>query len=175
MAAFCLVVPYSLVKVYWHFRGTRCLHHQDPHGDRKQPWNVIKLLPDYAVQQPRWQQSSYCHKCYQPQLSAACSIHNQSHFFQVLYPDTFYFGFLQVQAMKHFPVKPHSETITNLNTPLSNTDYPWSIRSINIYMKSQSGYVTQRGQHHHADVINEQTCNKTFKKRICLLLQNFHP
>jgi hypothetical protein len=43
---FWVVVPWSLVEVYRHFRGAWCL------------WNVSKLLPDYTTYQPRRQPSS---------------------------------------------------------------------------------------------------------------------
>jgi hypothetical protein len=55
MAVFWLVAPCSLVEVYQRFRGPSCcLHHQ---GDRKDLWNVGKLLLDYTVLQPRRQPS----------------------------------------------------------------------------------------------------------------------
>jgi hypothetical protein len=46
MAVFWVVVPCSLVEVYWHFRGNRHL------------WNIGKLPPDYSVLQPSRQPSS---------------------------------------------------------------------------------------------------------------------
>jgi hypothetical protein len=67
MAVFWVVVPCSLVEVYWHFRGACCLHYQDnssssPCWWRQQVhlklWNMGKLLPDYTAQQPRSQPSS---------------------------------------------------------------------------------------------------------------------
>jgi hypothetical protein len=52
------VAPCTLVKGYWRFRGTCCLHHHRPDdGGSKDLWNVGKLLPDYTVLQPRRQQS----------------------------------------------------------------------------------------------------------------------
>jgi hypothetical protein len=47
MAVFWVIVPCSLVEVYWHFRGAYSLR------------NVGKLLPDYTVLQPRRHPSSY--------------------------------------------------------------------------------------------------------------------
>jgi hypothetical protein len=62
MAVFWVVVPCRLVEVYHRFRGPCCLHHQGDHpddGGSKDLWNVVKLLPDYTVLQPRRQPSSY--------------------------------------------------------------------------------------------------------------------
>jgi hypothetical protein len=34
MAVFCVVLPFSLVQVYRHFRGACCLHHQGDESTR---------------------------------------------------------------------------------------------------------------------------------------------
>jgi hypothetical protein len=50
-----VVAPCSMVEVCQRFRGPCCLHHQ---GDRKDLWNVGKLLSDYTALQPRRQPST---------------------------------------------------------------------------------------------------------------------
>jgi hypothetical protein len=47
MTIFWDVAPYSLVEVYWRFRGACCLHHQGSDEGSKYLWSVGKLLPDY--------------------------------------------------------------------------------------------------------------------------------
>jgi hypothetical protein len=58
MVVLWVVAPCILV-VYWRFRSTCCLHHQDDDGGSKHLWNVRKLLSDYTAHQPRVQPSSY--------------------------------------------------------------------------------------------------------------------
>jgi hypothetical protein len=59
MAVFSAVAQCSLVEVCRRFRCACYLHHGPDDGGSKHLWNVVKLLPDYTVQQPRRQQSSY--------------------------------------------------------------------------------------------------------------------
>jgi hypothetical protein len=57
MAVFWVVALCSLVEVYQRFGGPCCLHLQGDDGNDL--WNIGKLLPDYTVQQPRRQPSSF--------------------------------------------------------------------------------------------------------------------
>jgi hypothetical protein len=66
IAVFWVVAPCSRVEVFQSFRGACWRHHPDymggrkylpDVGGRKRLWNVVKLLPDYTVLQPRRQPS----------------------------------------------------------------------------------------------------------------------
>jgi hypothetical protein len=90
MTAFWNVALCSLVEVYRCFKGAYCLYHQDTmpcfpilkpvprsqlaqcpdDGGSKRFWNVDKLLPDYTVQEPRRQSSSYSLP-WEPEISPA--------------------------------------------------------------------------------------------------------
>jgi hypothetical protein len=60
MTVFWDVAPCSLVEVDWLLRGSFDLHHYRPDdGGSKLLWNVGHLLPDFTVQHPRRQSSSY--------------------------------------------------------------------------------------------------------------------
>jgi hypothetical protein len=52
MTVFWLVTSCILADVSWRFSCACCPNHQDDNRGSRQLWNVAKLLPDYAIQQP---------------------------------------------------------------------------------------------------------------------------
>jgi hypothetical protein len=65
------VAPYSLVVVYWHFRGAYCCSPDD--GGSKWLWNISQHLPNYMAQHLRRQPSSYLSP-WEPEISSGHKI-----------------------------------------------------------------------------------------------------
>jgi hypothetical protein len=49
MTAFWSMVPYSLIKIDWHFKGAYCLHHQGDHPDDGDKTQYHENLMSYNI------------------------------------------------------------------------------------------------------------------------------